>query len=51
LTMGQQSWIRLLNIDHYQVMAETAASLVRGFEVEAAGESVRRSECRTTATN
>jgi alkylhydroperoxidase family enzyme len=51
LTMGQQSWIRLLNIDHYQVMAETAASLVRGFEVEAAGESVRRSEYRTTATN
>jgi alkylhydroperoxidase family enzyme len=30
LTMGQQSWIRLLNIDHRQVMAETAASLMSG---------------------
>jgi alkylhydroperoxidase family enzyme len=49
LTMGQQSWIRLLNIDHYQVMAETAASLVRGVEGEAAvGESARKSEYRTT---
>jgi alkylhydroperoxidase family enzyme len=36
LTMGQQSWIRLLNIDHYQVMAETAASLVSGYSGEAA---------------
>ncbi len=35
LTMGQQSWIRLLNIDHYQVMAETAASLVHSFDIEA----------------
>jgi len=52
LTMGQQSWIRLLNIDHYQVMAETAASLVQGFEVEVvAGESVKNSKYRTTATN
>jgi hypothetical protein len=43
LTMGQQSWIRLLNIDHYQVMAETTASLVGGFEGEAAvGESAMR---------
>ena len=41
LTMGQQSWIRLLNIDHYQVMAGTTASLVRGLGVEAVtGESV-----------
>jgi alkylhydroperoxidase family enzyme len=32
LTMGQQSWIRLLNIDHHQVMAGTAASLAPGFE-------------------
>ncbi|MGC1419883.1 MAG: carboxymuconolactone decarboxylase family protein [Acidimicrobiales bacterium] len=35
LTMGQQSWIRLLNIDHFQVMAETTASLVRGSEGDA----------------
>jgi alkylhydroperoxidase family enzyme len=32
LTMGQQSWIRLLNIDHHQVMAGTDASLAPGFE-------------------
>jgi alkylhydroperoxidase family enzyme len=32
LTMGQQSWIRLLNIDHHQVMAGTAASMAPGFE-------------------
>ena len=31
LTMGQQSWIRLLNIDHHQVMAGTTASLAPGF--------------------
>jgi hypothetical protein len=31
LTMGQQSWIRLLNIDHHQVMAGTSASLAPGF--------------------
>jgi len=32
LTMGQQSWIRLLNIDHHQVMAGTAAAMAPGFE-------------------
>ena len=32
LTMGQQSWIRLLNIDHHQVMAGSDASLAPGFE-------------------
>jgi alkylhydroperoxidase family enzyme len=35
LTMGQQSWIRLLNIDHHQVMAGTSASLAPGFETAA----------------
>jgi hypothetical protein len=30
--MGQQSWLRLLNIDHHQVMAGTAASMAPGFE-------------------
>jgi AhpD family alkylhydroperoxidase len=38
LTMGQQSWIRLLNIDHHQVMAGSAASLAPGLEtVDALG--------------
>ena len=32
LTMGQQSWLRLLNIDHHQVMAGTTASMAPGFE-------------------
>jgi alkylhydroperoxidase family enzyme len=32
LTLGQQSWLRLLNIDHHQVMAGTAASLAPGYE-------------------
>ena len=32
LTLGQQSWLRLLNIDHHQVMAGTNASMAPGFE-------------------
>ena len=32
LTMGQQSWLRLLNIDHHEVMAGTAAAMAPGFE-------------------
>src|SRR5215470_11992617 len=32
LTMGQQSWLRLLNIEHHQVLAGTAASLAPGYE-------------------
>ena len=32
LTMGQQSWLRLLNIEHHQVMAGTDASMAPGFE-------------------
>lgn len=32
LTFGQQSWIRLLDIDHHQFMAGTDASMAPGFE-------------------
>jgi len=32
LTFGQQSWLRLLNIEHHQVMAGTGASMAPGFE-------------------
>ena len=32
LTLGQQSWLRMLNIDHHQVMAGTDASMAPGFE-------------------
>ena len=45
LTMGQQSWIRLLNIDHHQVMPGTDASMAPGFEDEA---SLRRTTSEPT---
>lgn len=32
LTMGQQSFLRLLNIEHHQVMPGTEASMAPGFE-------------------
>ncbi|HEX6468271.1 MAG TPA: carboxymuconolactone decarboxylase family protein [Streptosporangiaceae bacterium] len=41
LTMGQQSWLRLLNIDHHQVLAGTAASMAPGYESE---EALKRSK-------
>jgi alkylhydroperoxidase family enzyme len=31
LTMGQQSWLRLLDIEHHEVMPGTAAALAPGF--------------------
>jgi alkylhydroperoxidase family enzyme len=40
LTMGQQSWLRLLNIEHHEVLAGTDASMAPGFETaEALTES------------
>jgi hypothetical protein len=30
--MGQQSWLRLLNIDHHQVLAGTSASMAPGYQ-------------------
>jgi len=44
LTMGQQSWIRLLNIDHHQVMAGTAASLAPGLGTAADLAAAKASE-------
>ena len=41
LTMGQQSWLRLLNIDHHQVLAGTAASMAPGYET---AEALQRSK-------
>ena len=32
LTLGQQSWLRLLNIEHHEVMPGTSASMAPGFE-------------------
>ncbi|MGE5097690.1 MAG: carboxymuconolactone decarboxylase family protein [Betaproteobacteria bacterium] len=41
LTLGQQSWLRLLSIDHHQYMAGTTASMAPGFETE---EELKRSK-------
>jgi alkylhydroperoxidase family enzyme len=32
LTLGQQSWLRMLNIEHHEVLAGTEASMAPGFE-------------------
>src|SRR6185295_19363769 len=41
LTMGQQSWLRLLNIDHHQVLAGTSASMAPGYQTQ---EELKRSK-------
>jgi alkylhydroperoxidase family enzyme len=41
LTFGQQSWIRLLGIDHHQYLAGTATSMAPGFEDAAALEAAK----------
>jgi alkylhydroperoxidase family enzyme len=38
LTMGQQRWLRTLDIEHHQVLAGTDASMAPGFETTAALE-------------
>src|SRR5882672_4008068 len=43
LTMGQQSWLRLLNIEHHQVLAGTNASMAPGFET---ADALARSKSR-----
>ena len=30
--MGQQSWLRLLDIEHHEVLSGTAASMAPGFD-------------------
>lgn len=45
LTMGQQRWLRTLNIDHHQIMAGTDASMAPGFETaDAATRSKQRAD-------
>jgi hypothetical protein len=44
LTFGQQSWLRMLNIDHHQVMAGTSASMAPGFRTPAELEASQSSE-------
>jgi AhpD family alkylhydroperoxidase len=53
LTMGQQSWLRLLNIEHHEVLAGTAASMAPGFgtpEALAASKASQNYWARDTAT-
>lgn len=44
LTLGQQSWLRLLNIEHHQVLAGTDASMAPGFE-----DAARLQETKSSA--
>lgn len=44
LTYGQQSWIRLLGIDHHQYLAGTSASMAPGFETAAASAATKASD-------
>lgn len=41
LTMGQQRWLRILDIEHHQVLAGQSGSMAPGFETE---EALRRSK-------
>jgi alkylhydroperoxidase family enzyme len=41
LTMGQQRWLRTVNIEHHQILAGTSASMAPGFETE---EALRHSK-------
>ena len=39
--MGQQRWLRTLDIEHHQIMPGTTASMAPGFETE---EALRQSK-------
>lgn len=41
LTMGQQRWLRTLDIDHHEIMAGTDASMAPGFETAEAARATR----------
>jgi alkylhydroperoxidase family enzyme len=43
LTLGQQSWLRLLNIEHHQVLAGTDASMAPGYETMTALQATKSS--------
>ena len=43
LTMGQQRWLRTLNIEHHQILAGTDASMAPGFRTE---EELKRSKAQ-----
>ena len=43
ITMGQQRWLRTLNIEHHQVLAGTDASMAPGFETMEALQQAKAS--------
>jgi len=43
LTMGQQRWLRTLNIEHHKILAGTTASMAPGFESAEALEKSKAS--------
>ncbi|HEY5987029.1 MAG TPA: hypothetical protein VIV12_11740, partial [Streptosporangiaceae bacterium] len=43
LTLGQQSWLRMLNIGHHEVMPGTSASMAPGFETPGAMAAAKAS--------
>ena len=42
--MGQQRWLRTLNIDHHQVMAGTDSSMMPGAETAEAYRRLKQSD-------
>ena len=44
LTLGQQSWLRLLNIEHHQVMPGDRAAMAPGFETAEAATASKESD-------
>lgn len=44
LTMGQQRWLRTLNIEHHQILPGTAASMAPGFETAQAQAKSKSAE-------
>ena len=51
LTMGQQSWLRLLDIEHHEVLAGTAASMAPGFGTPEALAASKASQDYWARTN
>ena len=44
ITMGQQRWLRTLNIDHHKVLTGTSASMIEGAETAEKWQEFKNSE-------
>ena len=44
ITMGQQQWLRTMNVEHHQVLAGMSASMVQGFKTKEAMDQSRTSD-------